>query len=78
VLGNVAWAWDGNGLFLYGDTPRAPALLYVDLDGRTSVLYEDPTGDLDFPTPSPDGRRFAFGRAVWDSNLWTIEDFSPR
>ena len=73
ILGEVAWAPDGNGFYLTGESPRFLLLLRVEMDGEAHVLREYESGVLSSPVPSPDGRHLAFGKLTVDSNVWMVE-----
>ena len=72
-LVQLVWSHDGSGFFAVAENPRAALVVHIDLEGETSVLFEDPTGFLMSVVPSPDGRRLAFTKAIWDINAWTVE-----
>ncbi len=77
-LRRLFWAADGRGLFVSTDTNAGYTLLYVDLEGRSQVLWQQR-----FPTawvegrgiPSPDGRSLAMVAPSTDNNVWLLENF---
>ena len=73
TLGYVSWTSDGAGLIVPSIDARAATLLYVDLQGRTRVLWQEP-GALDISgIPSPDGRRLAIWVRSLSASLWLAE-----
>jgi serine/threonine protein kinase/Tol biopolymer transport system component len=74
----LSWAKEGKGLFVGNTDASRERVLYVDLEGRASILWEQ---NLVFPfffpeaIPSPDGRYLAVGVGLTDSNLWMLENF---
>ncbi len=78
-LFRLFWAADGKGLFVSANpTGTRATLLYVDLEGRSQVLWQqwyplaaaNGTG-----LPSPDGRYLAVSVNASDSNVWLLENF---
>ncbi|HMD85193.1 MAG TPA: protein kinase [Terriglobia bacterium] len=77
-LRRLFWAADGRGLFVSTDPDAGYTLLYVDLEGRSQVLWQQR-----FPTawvegrgiPSPDGRYLAMVAPSTDNNVWLLENF---
>jgi serine/threonine protein kinase/Tol biopolymer transport system component len=76
-LGAVDWAADGEGLFVSRYPSSGTMLLYVNLEGRASVLWEQKlTGRYwTWGTPSPNGRYLALLGWSEDSNVWMLENF---
>ena len=73
------WAADARGLFVSAnETGPRNTLLYVDLEGRSQVLWQQwfpltaPNGT---GIPSPDGRYLAVLADSTDSNVWLLENF---
>jgi serine/threonine protein kinase/Tol biopolymer transport system component len=73
------WAADARGLFVSANaTGPRNTLLYVDLEGRSQVLWQQwfplaaPNGT---GIPSPDGRYLAVLADSTDSNVWLLENF---
>ena len=77
LLWAIDWASDGKGLFVSGRPTSGNMLLYVDLEGRASVLWEQklPGRRMTWSTPSPDGRYLALVGYTTDSNVWMLENF---
>jgi hypothetical protein len=73
-FGSVSWAPDGKGLFV--GTLQCE-LLYVDMEGRAEVLWQQrlPGRNVPWGIPSPDGRHLAILGYTWDSNVWMLEGF---
>jgi serine/threonine protein kinase len=69
------WAPDGRALFVSQPTSHGFALLYLDLRGKTRVLWEQ-EGSLGISAlPSPDGRHIAIRGSKVNSNIWMLENF---
>jgi serine/threonine protein kinase len=75
ILTSLYWAADGKGLFVSGYTPRGTDMLYMDLQGNTRLLWEQPGVVGTYGVPSPDGRHLATSGWYNETNLWMIEDF---
>ena len=72
---NVAWAANGESLFVSTRAQRGSVLLNVDLKGNARVLWTNTGGLGTLPVPSPDGRHLAlYGWAV-NKNMWMMENF---
>jgi DNA-binding winged helix-turn-helix (wHTH) protein/Tol biopolymer transport system component len=71
----LAWAADGNGLFVINGTKDGTELLHVDLHGDTQVLWTCRGGQQCDVTPSPDGRHLAILDRQLSANLWMMENF---
>jgi Tol biopolymer transport system component len=69
------WSPVGKGLYLGSQSPQAATLLYVDLKGNTSALWQTKGGYVTRGVPSPDGRYLAVLGAVGNENLWMLEGF---
>jgi Tol biopolymer transport system component len=77
-LRRVSWAADGDGLFVARNPISGSTLLYVDLEGRSEVLWqhgETPGTPSTWGIPSPDGRNLAFVGYSVDTNVWVLEYF---
>jgi Tol biopolymer transport system component len=72
-LESVAWAADGQALFVTSYSSNGFPLLRVSLAGTAELLY---TGSyyIESPVPSPDGRYLAFGEITPEGNVWVIDD----
>jgi Tol biopolymer transport system component len=73
----IGWAADGKGLFVSRLPTSGTMLLYVNLEGRASVLWQQKlTGRyLTWGVPSPDGCLLALVGFTADSNVWMLENF---
>jgi len=69
------WAADGKGLFVCTSTPHGVALVHVDLQGKTHVLWEQEGGVFAYAVPSPDGRRLGIFRVAISANIWVMQNF---
>jgi len=77
-LRSLSWATDGKGLFVGRRPISGSTLLYVDLEGRSDVLWEHgelPGSPWTWGVPSPDGRHLAFVSYTADTNVWMLENF---
>lgn len=76
----VAWAADGEWLWLQGFPTKGPrlvsdAILRLDFDGRVIVLrHEDNEWHVQ-QVPSPDGRYLATAGMLFESNAWILDKF---
>ena len=70
------WSADGKGLFVGVFNPATGAtLLYVDLAGKATSLWNQPGSFRTWGIPSPDGRYLAMLTGTTDSNAWIVENF---
>ncbi len=69
------WSADGNGLYVPDQTKKGTVLLYVDLRGRTHVLWKQQGGGWMWARPSPDGRHLAIETSTNSNNVWMMENF---
>jgi Tol biopolymer transport system component len=71
------WAKDGKGLFVSRLLTSGTMLLYVDLEGRAEVLWQQRLSFISrtWGIPSPDGRHLALVGQTMDSNVWLLENF---
>jgi Tol biopolymer transport system component len=75
---SAVWALDGKGLFVGADAKGGRALLYVDLRGKPSVLWQQKGSGSPLPAwgvPSPDGRHLAIHASTLNSSMWMVENF---
>ena len=73
----LRWAPNGKGLFLGAAHEQRQEVLFVDLQGRANVLWQQgyPGRVYIWGVPSPDGRHLALlGRTI-DNNVWMLENF---
>jgi hypothetical protein len=75
-LAGCAWSPDGKG-FYYGSLQKGTnTLLYVDLKGNASVLWQHRSASTRiWGIPSPDGHFLAILGNVTNSNVWMLEGF---
>jgi eukaryotic-like serine/threonine-protein kinase len=72
----VRWAADGKGWFAEAASDSSLALLSVDANGKTKVLYETPGGEwISSIAPSPDGKHLAFTKRVYANDIILLENF---
>ena len=73
-LERLFWAADGRGLVL---TSGGATLLYVDLEGRAQVIWQQemPYADVNWGIPSPDGHHLAVLGYTTEANVWLLENF---
>ena len=74
---DVAWATNGEGLFV---TPRDSTdyvILFMTLEGQVNVVWRNKSQWISRLRPSPDGRHLAFAAMTFESNVWLLEDFLP-
>jgi len=76
-LVGIAWAADGQGLFLASTSSRGTSIVRMDLTGKTKLLFKQPSWDIFSLAPSPDGHYLAFGPVITSANAWTVASF-PR
>jgi len=71
------WAADGKGLMVGAYPTTGTTLLYVDLEGRAVVLWQQrlPYGWPMWAVPSPDTRHLALTRYSNEGNVWLLENF---
>jgi hypothetical protein len=50
-------------------------LLYIDLNGHASAVWEQKGGVQTWGVPSPDARHLAILGYTVDSNVWMLENF---
>jgi eukaryotic-like serine/threonine-protein kinase len=78
-LQTVDWMADGKGLFVSSPMKGSSVLLYSDLQGKASVIWQqagEQEGSLDiYAIPSPDGRQVAMFGWTLNSNMWMLENF---
>jgi hypothetical protein len=75
LTSGLAWAPDGKGFYVASYSARGATLLYVDLNGHASAMWEQKGGLGGWAVPSPDGRHLAILGYTMESNVWMIENF---
>jgi len=73
-IGGVDFAADSRSVWVsaYVNTGKW-ALLNIDLQGRTSIVMEDPDMTIGWAIPAPDGRHIALWEGRGNSNVWMLE-----
>ena len=69
------WSPDGEGFYVGSWSPRSATLLYIDLNGHASAVWEQKGKFSDLGAPSPDGRHLGMLGYTVDSNVWILEYF---
>jgi hypothetical protein len=69
------WSPDGRGFYIQSASPRGPTLLYIDVKGHATAVWEQKGGSGTWADPSPDGRHLAILGSMVDGNVWMIENF---
>ena len=69
------WAPDGKGFYVGSSSPTGATLLYIDLEGRASPVWEQQGSLGTWGVASPDGRHLAILGYTVDSNVWMLENF---
>jgi Tol biopolymer transport system component len=69
------WSPDGKGFYVSSSSPRGATLLYVDLEGHATPLWQQKGSYRSWAVPSPDGHHLAILGSTVDSNVWMIENF---
>ena len=73
---NLSWAADGKGLLISGLVQGETSLIYVDLAGRSHVLWHPhQSGYVGLGAQSPDGRHLAISQGNFSGNMWMMENF---
>jgi Tol biopolymer transport system component len=72
---SLEWSTDGKGLYCGSGLPLRGTLLYVDLKGNATVLWQPKGGSQTRGVPSPDGRYLAILGVVANGNVWLLEGF---
>jgi Tol biopolymer transport system component len=69
------WSPDGKGFYVGSSSPSGVTLLYIDVNGRASPVWEQKTSFDIWTVPSPDGRHLALEGWTVNSNVWMLENF---
>ena len=75
LMGDIDWTSDGKGLYITDRVKRTTVLSYLELNGRTHVLWENRGGGGMWAKPSPDGRRLAIVNWSTNNNFVMMENF---
>ena len=71
----LAWARNGNGLFVARQAQGAALLFHLNLLGKCRMVWKQEGDRGTYGIPSPDGRHLAIMRWTATSNAWMLEDF---
>src|SRR5262249_4373657 len=66
---------DSKGLFMNSTSNGVGTLLYVDLAGRATPLWQPKYPNVFWAFPPGDGRHLAISMESSNSNLWMLKDF---
>ena len=69
------WSSDGKGFYVSSRSPKGVRLLYIDLKGNVTAVWQQQGSLRTWALPSPDGRHLAILGYTVDSNVWMIENF---
>lgn len=72
---SIRWAPDGKGWFLVSSSGSSWTLLYVNPQGKANVMMRNLSNWAPDVYPSPDGRRLAFSKESFNSNVWVLRRF---
>jgi Tol biopolymer transport system component len=73
---SVDWAADGKGLFISSNpTGRLATLLYVDLAGNATPLWQVKNFQAAWAIPSHNGKYVAIPAPTTECNVWMVENF---
>jgi Tol biopolymer transport system component/tRNA A-37 threonylcarbamoyl transferase component Bud32 len=67
------YAPDGRGFYAGEFRPTEARQLYVDLSGRSTLLWRQPGRAIIWAVPSPDGRNLALQMHTTDANVYMVE-----
>ncbi|HTC66180.1 MAG TPA: protein kinase [Candidatus Acidoferrum sp.] len=73
---SLDWAADGKGFFVSSNpTGRLATLLYVDLTGNATALWQVKNFQATWAIPSHDGKYVAIPAPTTECNTWMVENF---
>ncbi len=73
---SLTWAATGRGLFVAAGVRSGTVLLYVDMQGNASPLWQNAgASEYTIGVPSPDGRHLAITSDTRSGNIWMLENF---
>jgi eukaryotic-like serine/threonine-protein kinase len=73
---SVDWAADGKGFFISSNpTGRLSTVLYVDLSGNATPLWQVKNFQAAWAIPSHNGKYVAIPAPTTDCNVWMVENF---
>jgi len=71
----LSFASDGKGVFVGDLLPTEARQLYVDLSGKSTLLWRQPGSSAIWSHHSPDGKHLAMLMYTSDSNVYMVENF---
>jgi DNA-binding winged helix-turn-helix (wHTH) protein/Tol biopolymer transport system component len=75
IFQSIAWAAQGRGFFISGQSPESFNMIHVALSGKVQVLLSNPIRQwMHRPRASSDGKYLAFQAETADSNVWVLEN----
>jgi serine/threonine protein kinase len=74
-LHTLYYAPDGKGFFAGDSSSTETRQLYVDLTGKTTLLWRQAGNYVMWAVPSPDGRHLAMVMHTIESNVYSVENF---
>jgi Tol biopolymer transport system component len=67
------WQHDGQGFYAGSELiGKGAALMHIDMNGKSRVLWEQPAAQMIWGVPSPDGRHLGVLGASRESNVWML------
>jgi serine/threonine protein kinase len=73
---SLDWAADGKGFFISSNpTGRLDTVLYVDLDGKATPLWQVKNFQAAWAIPSRNGKYVAMPAPTTECNAWIVENF---
>ena len=76
ALNSLDYSADGRGLFTSDySTDLGARLLYLSLDGKVTILWNNRGSVRTWGVPSPDGKWITLLGATQESNVWVLEGF---
>jgi serine/threonine protein kinase len=73
---SIDWSADGKGFFISSNpTGRLDTVLYVDLAGNATPLWQVKNFQAAWTIPSHDGKYVAIPAPTTECNVWMVEDF---
>jgi len=73
---SLTWDATGRGLFVAAGVRSGTVLLYVDMQGNASPLWQNAgASEYTIGVPSPDGRHLAITSDTRSGNIWMLENF---
>ena len=72
---SVDWAADSKSLFVSSQAPTSATLLYVDLEGHATPLWDQRGSWRTYAIAAPNGRYLAILGMTSSSNVWVIDNY---